>query len=57
MCYLGVGVEKNPCPRVSVDKICHVHGAGIINGYLTIRYFMSMNTDLMILVPAGIRTR
>ena len=29
---------------------------GIINGYLTIRYFMDTDTDLMIPVPAGIRT-
>jgi hypothetical protein len=31
--------------------------AGILNGYLTIRYFMDTDTDLMIPVPAGIRTR
>jgi len=30
---------------------------GIINGYLTTRYFMDTDTDLMIPVPAGIRTR
>ena len=28
--------------------------AGIINVYLTTCYFMGMDTDLMILVPAGI---
>ena len=31
--------------------------AGKINGYLTTRYFMDTDTDLMIPVPAGIRTR
>jgi len=31
--------------------------AGIINGYLTTRYFMDTDTDLMIAVPAGVRTR
>jgi len=30
---------------------------GIINGYLTTRYFMDTDTDLMIPVPASIRTR
>ena len=31
--------------------------ADIINGYLTTRYFMNTDTDMMIPVPAGIRTR
>lgn len=29
---------------------------GILNGYLTTRYFMDMDIDLMIPVPTGIRT-
>jgi len=29
---------------------------GIINGYLTTRYFKDTDTDLMIPVPVGIRT-
>ena len=31
--------------------------ADIINGYLTTRYFMDLDTDMMIPVPADIRTR
>ena len=31
--------------------------AHVINGYLATRYFMDTDTDMMIPVPAGIRTR
>ena len=31
--------------------------ASIINGYLTTHYFMGTDTDMMMPMPAGIRTR
>jgi len=54
--HIYVGVAKKLCPQIKsamgtrrVAKRVHM---GIINGHLTTRYLMDMNTDLMILVPA-----
>ena len=40
---------------IDTGRVAKRVSAGIINGYLTTRYFM--DTDLMMPVPASIRTR
>jgi len=42
---------------MDTERVVKRVSAGIINGYLTICYFMGTDTDLMIPVPAGIRIR
>jgi len=41
---------------MGTERVAKRVSAEIINGYLTIRYFMGTDTDLMMPVPAGIRT-
>ena len=56
---LKLGVAKKPVPAsvMGTGRVAKRVPADIINGYLATRYFMDTDTDMMIPVPAGIRTR
>ena len=55
----GKKIRARGYPRIKsvmdTGRVAKRVPADIINGYLTTRYFM--DTDMMIPVPAGIRTR
>jgi hypothetical protein len=57
----GKKIRARRYPRIKsvmgTGRIAKRVPAGILNGYLPTRYFMDTNMDLMIPVPAGIRTR
>jgi len=57
----GKKIRAREYPRIksvmSTGRVAKRIPADIINGYLATRYFMDTDTDMMIPVPAGIRTR
>jgi hypothetical protein len=57
----GKKIRARGYPRIKsvmgTGRVAKRVPAGKINGYFTTRYFMGTDTDLMIPVPAGIRTR
>ena len=57
----GKKIRTRGYPRIKsvmdTGRVAKRVPADIINGYLATRYFMDTDTDMMIPVPAGIRTR
>jgi len=56
----GKKIRAREYPRIKsvmgTGRVAKRVPADIINGYLATRYFMDTDTDMMIPVPAGIRT-
>ena len=59
-----VAKQKYPCPQVPLGKIRLGMGrvakrvsTCIINGYLTVHYYMGTDTDLIVSVPTGTHIR
>jgi len=57
----GKKIRARGYPRIKsamgTGRVAKRVPADIINGYLATRYFMDTDMDMMIPVPAGIRTR